>query len=248
MNNTKGVTLVELMIALALSTILGIALVQLYAKQKVTATELSRENRLNQELRFANQELKRWLSLIGYSALPQNSRALAFPALAATTNCPAMPAGVVITADLAKSAATPGICIRFQRTFNEQRDCLGSSITTASVVNRLFLDPANFQIKCTSQDQTGVIAENISDLNFLFLLSDTSNKHITQKISISNIASADYSRIKAIEIALLGRSANSHPSAPDYNFPPDTETKITPPDKHYYSSTSTTFSLNNVSL
>ncbi|MCY1399322.1 hypothetical protein D9M71_143740 [compost metagenome] len=151
----SGLSLIELMVALLLSSFLILGITQIYLDDK--------QNYIYQQNQIGNQENSRFafmfvgdlLTKTGYRARPNlDSQAEAFPPLQAFIGCPAFQAGE--TVKLGQDGAS--ICVRYQRGMeSKESDCSGTSIASSSmpsnVLSRLIFDKAKGEISCRAMPE-----------------------------------------------------------------------------------------------
>jgi type IV pilus assembly protein PilW len=136
-NNQAGLSLVELMIALVISTFLVLGATQVYIDNQRTY--------LFQQGQSSNQNLGRMIQLlldqqlarVGFRASPLANAGMgvAFPAIGSSNGCPAFAAGETVL----PSSDSNGICYRYQGAADSgDLDCLGHKITaSANVLSRI---------------------------------------------------------------------------------------------------------------
>lgn len=164
-----GISLIELMIAMALGLFLILGATQIYIdNQKSYAFQQSQSE--NQEgsrysLLFLQQELVK----AGYRRRPDESIESVFP-VATSSGC-TFSAGETVKQDSANS-----ICIRYQPRDDKERDCLGNIIdstlttpytkTNSLVTQKIAFDSTNKEVTCTRNTTTAAIVNGIADLRF----------------------------------------------------------------------------------
>ena len=89
----NGLSLVELLIALAISSFLILGTAQLFIDSKRNYAFNQGQSGSMENGRFVLMVLEQQLSKTGYRAKPWEARENAFPALASTNSCPAFAAG-----------------------------------------------------------------------------------------------------------------------------------------------------------
>lgn len=157
-----GLSLVELMVALAIGSLLILGATQLYINNKAhfqfQQGQLSNQESARYTLLLLDQQLAR----TGYRYLPQDALETAFPALASSNGCPAFSAGQTyqLTSD------GNGICFRYQGSSDEkqasegasgdQYDCLGNFVPRGtSILSRISYvagsTPGSGTLNCTAQ-------------------------------------------------------------------------------------------------
>lgn len=159
----SGLSLIELMVALAIGSLLILGATQLYINNKAHF-QFQQGQLSNQEnARYALLLLDQQLARTGYRYLPQDSLESAFPALGSSNGCPAFSAGQTfqLTSD------GNGICIRYQGASDEtaqsssgnQYDCLGKFVSRGTgIFTRISYvagsTPSSGTLTCKAQDGT----------------------------------------------------------------------------------------------
>ncbi|MDF3931616.1 PilW family protein [Pseudomonas citronellolis] len=163
----RGLSLVELMVALVIGSLLILGATQLYLNNKAHF-RFQQGQLVNQENgRYAFLLLDQQLARTGYRYLPQDSLESAFPSLGSSNGCPAFSAGQTfqLTSD------GNGICLRYQGASDEttqssgstgvrdQYDCQGNFIPRgASILTRISYvagsTPDTGSLTCSAQGAT----------------------------------------------------------------------------------------------
>lgn len=235
-----GLSLVELMIAMAISVTLLAGITQIVIANKDTYS-FQQSQSINQEnSRFAYYFLDQILSKAGYITAPQNSLDQAFPAVAATAQCAAFLSGQLVASSLEGN----GVCIRYQRNNAAEVDCAGNLIATPnSFVTRMFFSAANNSLMCGAQGAAAVeLVNNIENLQLSFRVN-------TSGTSIANLtapSTTQWRDITAIQANLLTASdTNSSDIAQVYRFPLSSASTTTATDLRVYRSSLKTITLRN---
>ena len=158
----NGLSLVELMIALAISSFLILGITQFYIDNKSNYLfQQGQSSNLN-KVRFAVRMLEQVLARAGYRAEPWNSLAVAFPAISAGNGCPAFSAGETVKAN----SAGNGLCIRYQAAEDAgdyDLDCLGEDVEAdASVLLNLAYDSAEGTLSCRVSGASAVLIDDVA--------------------------------------------------------------------------------------
>ncbi|SHL18026.1 PilW family protein [Phytopseudomonas punonensis] len=131
MNLTKhqaGLSLVELMIALAISSFLILGITQVYIdNQRHYLFQQSQTGNLDSG-RFASLIFEQYLSKAGYRRTPSKLLEEAFPVRTASGGCLAFAAGASVTG--LDPAEGIGFCVRYQPQVSAELDCQGIASTT----------------------------------------------------------------------------------------------------------------------
>ncbi|GLU36095.1 MULTISPECIES: PilW family protein [Pseudomonas] len=180
----RGLSLVELMVALLLGSVLIIGVTQLFLDQKRHAQFQFGQLANQGNARFATHAIERLVARAGYRARPQAQIAEeAFPARGAVHGCPAFAAGQTLA--LAQGNRSAALCVRYQRGLEAQEaDCSGASLPFSTkplnVVAHLALDSNAGKLTCTSFVEGGsgpgsasVLVEDMVDFSFQPLADST---------------------------------------------------------------------------
>lgn len=238
----RGISLIELLIALALGSFLIIGVTQAFLNGRLHA--LSQSNQLgNQEnSRFALMLLEQHLLKAGYRAKAQDSRELVFPPLAAANGCPAFESrqSIVPTAD------GLGVCLRYQRRSKTELDCLGNQIDVATaIVTRIGRDASSNALVCAAQGQPAqAFVTGISDIQLVYGV-DKNADRLADTFIAKPAAGSD---LVAVRVAILQRSDSAQValSKQEYFFPLDATEATTAPDNSLYRSVQSTVTLRNL--
>lgn len=119
----KGLSLIELIIALAISSFLILGVTQIYIDNKRSAL-FQQSQAVNQEsARFAEMIINDHLGKAGFRRAPDQALEFAFPAAGANADCKAFALGSSATG----LASGTGICLRYQPLVSGEPDCTGSA-------------------------------------------------------------------------------------------------------------------------
>jgi len=173
----RGLSLVELMVALLLGSVLIIGVTQLFLDQKRHAQFQFGQLANQGNARFATHAIERLVARAGYRARPQAQIAEeAFPARGAGQGCPAFAAGQTLA--LSGGDKSAALCVRYQRGLEAQElDCSGASLPFSTqplnVVARLALDSNAGELTCAAFVEGGsgpgsasVLVEDLVDFSF----------------------------------------------------------------------------------
>lgn len=212
-----GLSLVELMVALAISSLLIIGVTQIYIDNKRSYVFQQNQSENQEGSRYTLLLLQQELAKAGYRRRPDIPLAESFPA----SNV----AGCNFAAgETAKRYANDqdAICIRYQPHNHLERDCLGNLPVNASsiqaepytdaqeiIVERLFLEEDT--LKCQSSHVTGSttnhgpgeLVAGIADLRFEFGVGTNSDDR-----RVSKYISTPDGPVLAIRYTALLRSSN----------------------------------------
>ena len=127
----RGLSMVELLVALAISSFLVLGITQLYLAAK--RNDLFRQSQAAnlENSRFAVLLLNELISKAGYRRSPEQSLHLAFPetSTALSKHCDSFTAGAVVTKLKSANNGETGFCIRYQPAFADEYTCDGSKVS-----------------------------------------------------------------------------------------------------------------------
>lgn len=235
-----GLSLIELMIALLISSFLIIGVTQIFIDNKRNYLFQQSQTGNQENSRFALMLIEKELFKTGHRRLPQDSFEIAFPIQGAANGCPAFSPG-----QLARpSDSGNGICLRHQRSYNGETDCLGNGITNDNPVTTRIERNANGELICMAQGQSGTLLENLSGMQFEYGVSTNgsrlANKYLTSPPTDASIVSVRYA-------TLMASSANGQSLNQDsYYFPLSASVASTPTDRRLYKSAQGTTTLRNI--
>ncbi|MET1081104.1 MAG: PilW family protein [Pseudomonas sp.] len=121
----RGLSLIELMIALAIGSFLVVGITQIFIDNRRSYSFQQSEAGNIESARFTEIVLNNYLSKAGYRRSSDQDLEFAFPASPAGTDCSAFTAGNPITTTL----DAQGICIRYQPVVSGEPDCEGNAST-----------------------------------------------------------------------------------------------------------------------
>ncbi|HEY5604648.1 MAG TPA: PilW family protein [Gammaproteobacteria bacterium] len=186
----QGFTIVEIMLAIALSLVLIAGVIQIYLSSKESFRVQSELARLQENQRIAIEFLQRDISRTGF--VPYNGDPLPAP---------------VITVVDGGANNSDSITV----SYTAATDCLGAQ-TGGFAVNNYFIDPNTLQLMCLGNGN--IVAQPIADgiENMQILLGENAiNNSITDPTAdrYVNPATANIAPIASVRVALLTRSAGS---------------------------------------
>ncbi|MFZ3183014.1 MAG: PilW family protein [Pseudomonas sp.] len=210
-----GISMIELLISLAISSFLILGITQVYLDNK--------RNYIFQQSQAANQESSKYLVMLvdsylnkaGYLRASYASKAFAFKSLPASADCEAFKLESAIT----KAKTGTGICIRYQPLTSQELDCTGnqtpafddseafSEVNNAIVmVLRYRQDPditkLNGTLECKVGNQSAELLTGIADFRLQFAL-DTNNDKMIEKIITSDNWTTSSGNILQVRYAAL---------------------------------------------
>ncbi|MHB9797794.1 PilW family protein [Pseudomonas sp. MT3] len=125
-NRQAGLSLVELMIALALSSFLILGVTQIFLDNKRTYVFQQNQAGNQENSRYALNFLEQELAKAGYRRDPTQDPAYAYPANSTLSGC-SFAAG----ASVAWNNSAKALCIRYQVRDPNERDCQGNGLSAA---------------------------------------------------------------------------------------------------------------------
>ena len=133
MNNRSrrqsGLSMIELLVALAISSFLILGITQIYLDNKRNYLFQQGQAGNQENGRFAMMFLDQQLAKVGFRRRADDPNEFAFPAQQKTAYCEAFKAGSTLVPAVVK-AGQSGFCYRYQPAPGEAYDCEGNSITT----------------------------------------------------------------------------------------------------------------------
>lgn len=172
----QGLSLIELMVALTISSFLIIGIVQIFIDSKNTFVFQQAQTENQENSRYTFLLLDQELSKTGYRRQPDRGFDTSFPA-ASSTSTPPPPTGCSFSIGEVVSPATGGgICVRYEPRDPDERNCLGAkpatgtvpsepyTTSTVTVMERFFIQ--DNQLKCTVGSSEGVILRGVADMQF----------------------------------------------------------------------------------
>lgn len=202
MHKQNGISIIEMMVALVISSILIIGVTQVYIKNRENVLYQQSQGQNIENARFSILVLEQTLAKAGYRRTPDQTMETAFPK-ENIVGCGEMKAGQV-----AKQLSDTAFCVRYQPAFPDARDCAGNSIddipdkayvSAVPVTERFELD--GDELTCNDV----AIATGITDLKFVYGVNGTEEKRISRYASTP---SAD-DNIRAVKLSVLTASANN---------------------------------------
>ena len=134
----RGLSMVELLVALAISSFLILGITQVYIDNKRNYVFQQSQANNQENTRFAEFALNAWLNKAGYRRAPDQALEDAFPDNAASTDCGAFVEGAAVTDFIAASGTKEvGVCIRYQPSSPTELDCQGDAVKTISADTKL---------------------------------------------------------------------------------------------------------------
>ena len=237
----RGLSLVELMVAMVVSLLLLGGVVQMAISNKQTYT-FQQTQALNQEnSRYSYYYLDDILNKAGYRAAPQDGLEVVFEQVAADGQCGAFVNGQIVAA----SAVGSGVCIRYQRAVAGELDCTGTAIADANpFITRVYYNPSTETLMCGAQGTVATtLIDNVAGLQVEYGVETGSG-------NLSFVATpTDWADVVALRVSVLGVSEtdvlNAHQS---YAFPLHAASLTTASDLRAYRSSQKTIQIRNAVL
>ena len=217
-----GLSIVELMIALAISSFLILGITQAYIDNK--------RNYVYQQSQASNQENSRFLVTLidsylnktGYRRAPHQLQEEAFKQIPASADCEEFKKSAAIT----KAKAGIGICIRYQPRVSGELDCTGNatpaftdskpySTTDNAVVMTLRYKPAadlNGILECKVGNVSAELLNGIADFRMEFAVGNSLDKKIDAIISSSAWTTSSGNILQVRYSALMSSGMNQRSS------------------------------------
>ncbi|SDI48311.1 type IV pilus assembly protein PilW [Pseudomonas delhiensis] len=172
----QGLSLIELMVALTVSSFLIIGIVQIFIDNKNTFVFQQAQTENQENSRYTFLLLDQELSKTGYRRQPDRGFDTSFPAVTSQST-PAPPAGCSFLEGRTVSLANGGgICIRYEPRDPDERNCLGAkpadgtvpdepyTTSTLTVMERFYVD--DNELKCAVGGDEEVILRGVADIQF----------------------------------------------------------------------------------
>lgn len=183
----RGLSIVELLIALAISSFLILGITQIYIDNKRNYNFQQSQAGLQENQRFLVMILDGYLNRAGYQRSPTQLREVAFPATGATTDCEAFATG----ASLVPTNDGNGICIRYYPFSSNELDCTGATPSAFNdseayseegdpilmVLRHVPSDDLNGSLQCKVDSRTAELVTGLADFRLAF---NTTGGVITQ--------------------------------------------------------------------
>ncbi|CBL44035.1 Type IV fimbrial biogenesis protein PilW [gamma proteobacterium HdN1] len=209
----SGLSLVELMIALALSSFLMIGVVQIFSDNQRTQMFTQAQTDNQEESRYVLSFLRQEFAKAGYRRRPDEPFDGAFPAVN-EAGCN-MRAGEVV-----KWLSVSTVCLRYQPRDNLERDCLGnvidSSLTepyskvgnSSIATEKISFDSSKGTVQCQRGSTSTSVIQGVRDVRFELGVGDATNPQ-TIRSYITADASATQP-VLAVRYAVLHSSSGAN--------------------------------------
>ncbi|MBD9485375.1 prepilin-type N-terminal cleavage/methylation domain-containing protein [Pseudomonas sp. PDM14] len=204
MHKQTGISMIELMVALLISSFLILGVTQVYLDNKENYLFQQGQGNNIENARFSILIIDQQLSKTGYRRRPDETFESAFPA---TADCGNMSAGQTV-----KKVDDSSFCIRYQPAFTNAKTCDGNDINNIPTKPYLKADPVTevFTLQDNGDSTLNltcrgvVIATNIAAIRFEYGFNSGDEK----KISEYSADPEDGRTIRAIQFSILATSTN----------------------------------------
>lgn len=241
-----GLSLVELMIALVLSTFLMGGLINMAISGKDSYHFQRTQSFTQENSRYASEFVEAIVRRAGFLQEPQDTREGIYPSLAASGQCDRFLMGQVV----ANSRVGVGICIRYQRAEAGELDCVGNTINDDNpFVTRVYFDSATKSLMCAAQNAAAVtLIEDIENVQLNFAITEEKNDN-AKSIDSYTSNPTDWREVIAVRFSFLTASEeNVRSEYQEYYFPLDASTVTVADDLRAYRSSQQTVVLRNLVL
>lgn len=139
-----GLSMVELLVALAVSSFLILGITQVYIDNKRNYVFQQNQANNQENARFAEFMLMGLINKAGYRRAPDQAIEYAFPEALASADCAAFAEGAAITAlQPTAGSGEVGLCMRYQPAVLGERDCQGNAVksVTGTSLDTAFVKP-----------------------------------------------------------------------------------------------------------
>jgi type IV pilus assembly protein PilW len=245
----RGLSMIELLIAMAISSFLILGITQIFIDNKRNYIYQQNQSANQEGGRFSLMLLEQQLYKAGYRRTPQDSRDFIFPTAGAANGCMAFAAGQIIR----PTTNGQGVCIRYQRAINTERDCQGNTITSDAPVTVKIERTTAGQLQCAVRSGTSAFSaaatllENVSQIQFEYGIDTQGADRIADAyVTYNNIP--NLADVIAVRYATLleSTSTNVALNTDSYHFPLSSVTTTTPSNNRLYRSVQGTTTLRNV--
>lgn len=214
----RGLSMIELMVALAISSFLILGVTQIYIDNRQSYTFQQSQSENQEGSRYAMLFFQQELGKAGYRRNPSENPINAFPAQN-LSGCN------FVAGETIKRISASSVCIRYQPRDGSDRDCQGNAVAspndyvapytkaTENFVERIWLNTTTNELTCTRQTgststaKDSVLATGIADLRFVFGLgSPASPRDVVKYVTT---APGSNEPILTVRYITLMRSTNS---------------------------------------
>lgn len=186
-----GLSMIELLIALAISSFLIIGITQIYIDNKRNYAFQQSQGEIQEGNRFLSLIFDTYLNKAGYSREPYHGNEQVFTSQTSTAYCEAFKSGQTVT----KAKKGDGVCIRYSQVRSEELDCAGNKTATFEDSNP-FLKSAPVvtaalyvtgqSLRCQSGNTDAELMTGLSGLRLEFGINPSNETRITQTLSAAD--------------------------------------------------------------
>lgn len=206
-----GLSMIELLIALAISSFLIIGITQIYIDNKRNYAFQQSQGEIQEGNRFISLLFDSYLNKAGYRREPYLADEEVFPA-ASPSYCEAFKAGQKVTT----SKTGTGLCIRYSQLQSEELDCVGNKTAAfddsnpflekaPAVTIALYIDKG--VLYCQSGSTTAELMTGLSGLRLEFGINPSNETRVTQTLSS---ADWDSSKGQILQVRYEALVASTH--------------------------------------
>lgn len=151
----KGLSLIELLVALALSSILILGITQVFIDNKRNQVFQASQIGNLENARFAELLLNNHIRRAGYRRAPDTLIEEIFPRRSSDTHCDEFEAGDVVT------TASQGFCLRYQPLENNEFDCAGEPAAVFDDTHAFTVPPTDQMVVLAIKYEPGTDASRL---------------------------------------------------------------------------------------
>lgn len=250
-----GLSLIELMIALLISSFLILGVTQLYINNKQNYLFHQGQTNNQENARYALMTLEQQLSKAGFRRRPFVDSTVEFPAKNYATASCNFAAGQTIYAPDSHS-----LCIRYKPRDSQERDCLGNGPTNTSGLNTPYTEASGefveryslvshegedlSSLTCTTESGSGALIDGVADLQFDFGVGNQPRTVSTYTTTPETGAQIGAVRYRLLLASKKNLGSGDDPTLENWNtrYDPD----FAPDDGRIYQVASSTLTLRNL--
>lgn len=208
MHKQHGLSIIEMMVALLISSFLIIGITQVYLDNRENTLFQQSQGQNIDNARFSILLLEQTLAKAGYRRAPDETMETAFPSDSIGA-CGPMGAGQVV-----KRLSATSFCIRYQAAFPDARNCAGDNIFTPEESKELkpyeTTDPVteifnlvDGNLTCGQSGRPAqAIASDIAELRFIYGSNNNEEKRI------ETYSETPEKNIRAMQLSIMTASPN----------------------------------------
>lgn len=237
-----GLSMIELLIAMAISSFLILGITQIFIDNKRNYAYQQNQSANQETSRFAQLMFEQQLYKAGYRQQPQDAMVVAFPATT-VTGCPAFAAGDVIK----PTTDGQGVCFRYQRAAATERDCQGNLIPSSAPITVRMQRSSTGDIQCAVNGGAATsLLSGVNQIQFQYGVDINADRAADAYVTYNAIPTS--TSVVSVRYATLVESTSSSVAlgSDGYYFPLSSTTATTPTDKKLYLSVQGTTTLRNI--